>query len=81
MNIENSEKVKVTALKILLLKSCRILDLNSEYYVPAIEILAFNIPHVYIIEYSQCASKLYDMFVSQHNNYDHKFTHGYAERC
>ena len=49
MNLENVKKGKVTTRKILVLKSCSILDLHSEYYIPDIEKLNFHLTHVYIL--------------------------------
>ena len=48
-NKVNVEKRNVTTQKILLIKSCSILDFYSDYYIPAMEKLAFNLPHVYIL--------------------------------
>ena len=41
INIENVDKVKVTTWKSLVLISCSILEFHSEYYITAIENLAF----------------------------------------
>ena len=48
MNIGHVDKGKVTTREIFVLKSCIILDFISEYYIPDIEKLVFNLPHVYI---------------------------------
>ena len=48
-NIENAEKGKVATRKSLVLKSCSILDFHSRYIIPAIEMLDFHLPHVYIL--------------------------------
>ena len=48
INIENSDNGKVTTWKSLVLKSCSILDFHSEYYIPDIKKLGFNLLHVYI---------------------------------
>ena len=55
MNIENFVKGKVTTKKSVVLKSCRILDFHSEYYIPEIEKLDFHLPHVYIFGKKYCA--------------------------
>ena len=81
INIENVEKGKVTKWKILVLKSCIILDLCSEYYIPAIEQLDFHFPYVYILGKNHCAGKRHDMFVSRRNKIDCKCTRDYTERC
>ena len=52
---------------------------HSEYYISAIENLAFNLPHVYILGINNCASEEHEMFVSWHNKYDWKCTNYYAE--
>ena len=70
MNIENFEKVKVTTRKILVLKSCSIVDFHSEYYTPAIQKLSFHLPNVYIFGGNHCAGKQHDMFVIQQNKFD-----------
>ena len=80
-NIENSENGKVSTRKSIVLKSCSILDLHSEYYIPAIEKLAVHLPHVYILGVNNFSSKRNDIFVSKHNIFDHKCTRDYAERC
>ena len=49
-NTENVNKEKVTTWKSLVQKSCGILDFHSEYNIPEIKTLAFNLPHVYILE-------------------------------
>ena len=49
MNMENFEERKVTTWKIIVLKSCSILDFCSEYYITEIEKLDFHLPHVYIL--------------------------------
>ena len=64
MNIENLEKGKITTRKILVLKSCSILDFRSEYYIPEIEKLAFRLPHVIIPRKNNCAGKRHAIFVS-----------------
>ena len=66
MNIEG----KVTTRKSLVLKSCRILDFHSEYYIPAIGKLDFHLPHVYILGKNYGEGKLHYMFVSWHNTFD-----------
>ena len=48
-SLEYVEKGKVTTRKILVLKYCSDLDFHSEYYIPAIIMLTFNLLHVYII--------------------------------
>ena len=53
---KNVEKGKVTTPKSIVLKSCRILDFHSEYYIPEIEKLTFYLPHVNILE-KKCAGK------------------------
>ena len=81
MNIENVKKVKVTTWKSLVLKSCSILDFHSEYYIPENKQLAFHLPHVYILGKYHCASKQYEMFVSQQNKFDCKCTCDYTKIC
>ena len=49
MNLESSEKIKVTTHKSLVVKPYIILDFHSEYYIPKTDILAFHLPHVYIL--------------------------------
>ena len=70
MDIENVEKGKVTTQKILVIKSCSILDLHSEYGIPGIENFPFRLPHVYILGKNKFSGKRHDMFVSQHNKFD-----------
>ena len=78
MNLEIFEKGNVTTHKILVLKSCRILDFHLEYYIPAIEKLAFHLPNIYILGGNYCTGKQHDMFVSQQNKFDWKFKRDYA---
>ena len=66
-NTENVEKEKVTTWKILVLSSCSILDFHSEYYIPEIKILAFHLPHVYILGVNHCAGKKHAIFASKRN--------------
>ena len=75
MNLENVEKGKVTKQKILVLKSCRILDFHSEYYIVEIEKLNFHLPHVNIIGNNHCSGKHHEICASQHFKWDHKFTY------
>ena len=79
INMEIFDKGKFTTQNILVLKPCIILDFNSDYYIPEIGKLAFNLPHVYILGKNNCAGKCHCMFVSWHNKYDWKCTRNYAE--
>ena len=49
MNVENEEKWNVTTQNSLVVKSCIIMDLYSDYYITEIEKLDFHLPHVYIL--------------------------------
>ena len=81
MNLENVDKLKVTTQKSLVLKSCRILDFHSEYYISKIKILDFYLPHVYILGKNNCLGKQHGVFVSRHNKFDSKCKCDHAERC
>ena len=62
MNPEIFKKGRVTPQNSLVLKYCSILDFNSEYFIPEIEIMGFNLPHVYILGGDHCAGKRHDFF-------------------
>ena len=79
MNVENSEKLKVTSQNILVMKSYILLNFCSEYYISCIEKLDFDFPHIYIFEKNNWAGKLNGMFVLQHNDIGWKCTRDYAE--
>ena len=70
MNIENINKGKFITHKSLVMKSCIILDFNSEYYIPEIEKLAFHLTHVYILGKNHCAGKRHEILVIRHNTFD-----------
>ena len=64
--------------KSLVLKLCIILDFHLEYYTPAIEILDFHLPHIYVLEKTYCAGKQHAMFVIWYNKFDWKCMYDYA---
>ena len=74
----NFVKGKVTTQKSLVQKSWIILYFYSDYYIPIIETQAFCLPPVYILVKKHCSGKCHDMFVSQKNKYDYKYTNNYV---
>ena len=63
-NIDNFKKGKVTTQKSLVLKSCRILDFHSEYYIPEFEKISFSFVTCLHPWKDHCAGKQHEMFVS-----------------
>ena len=78
INIQNVNKVKVTTHKIHVLKSWRILDFHSEYYIPEFEKISFSFVTCLHPWTNHCAGKKHEMFVSGHNKFDQKCTHNHT---
>ena len=57
-----------------------IVDFNQELYIPAIQKLSFNLPHVSIIGKRHCVNTLQELF-KRRSNFQYVLCHrDYAER-